>query len=524
MCSILSRKASSFFELIFRNLHSQTLTDLNYYIRLKMENTKKERQIVVCEKCKNRKDVKDTILCSRCKRNYDFDCMGLSEKLYRLMEPKKRLTWKCTSCSMINNKHKGPIPNKLPMQKETDKNITLRKKTATKPTVSPSPITKSMVTSSAQSSPLFGSCSIDDEETYEDTSTETMSKSVDYSAIKICDIQDMKDEIYELKTNLLSTQTELENTIIENNEFKREINKLNKEIETLKNICRTPIAKKKGGTSGIKSAHTFTPLTGQMPRRISCSIINTNDSGENDCDLIIRLQKKIDESERNLKKAKDDVIKLEIQIKQLEKNLAQEDKKHTKYPETSMNTIEIDKHQSIKKNIFIVGTQQCAGLAVELKKTRYNKIHEDYQISAFIKPFAPTEEILKTCTNLETNINDKVIICVGENDSDSIVSISELYNVLKSLQRTTIIVMSILDSKHLNTKLYNKQLQIIYKKFKNCHYLSTEYCYYNHPLRNICYKINQLIDYMHYEKTFLNYSFIREHIRSSNCKQKKNHC
>ncbi|CAG5014914.1 unnamed protein product [Parnassius apollo] len=70
-----------------------------------------------------------------------------------------------------------------------------------------------------------------------------LSKSEDYSTIKMCEMQEMKEEIKELKINLLSTQNELENTIIENNEYKREINKLKKEIEVLKKICQSPIIK-----------------------------------------------------------------------------------------------------------------------------------------------------------------------------------------------------------------------------------------------------------------------------------------
>ncbi|CAG4990295.1 unnamed protein product [Parnassius apollo] len=119
------------------------------------------------------------------------------------------------SCVEMQNLLKKPKELKSTRSHTEYKNITLRKKTVSAAKQTASPKSESVVDIS---SPLLDSCGIYTEEEcdeLEESSLEMLSKSEDYSTNKICEMQEMKEEIKELKINLSSTQNELENTIIE---------------------------------------------------------------------------------------------------------------------------------------------------------------------------------------------------------------------------------------------------------------------------------------------------------------------
>lgn len=429
------------------------------------------------------------------------------------MQPEKRKALKCNKCSSSEKDLKT-----TPRLHNDDKNVTQRRKTAviskhTAPTTSKteSPVDKS--------SPVQDTCHVDYEvefqeldelEESEDTQLDMFSKSEDFSNIKICEMQEMKAEIKELNTNLLSTQNELENTIIENNQYKREIQKLKKEIDVLKGICQSPIL---NNALEVKNNvhNALTPSKTLKYSRISYSAPITPKSSEKKTnEMIIFLQNKIKASQELLTNAKNDITKLETQIEELQMRLKQQDNPQPTFQET-----EKQEKPCSKQNIIIVGTQQCTGLAAELIKSRINSSYEKYQVSAFIKPFATTEEALKICKHLEVNVHDKVILCVGENDEDPVTTMAELFIVLKLLQHTTVIVMNVINSKNLNNTLLNSRLKLICNKFKHSHFLESKKYYHNH-LKNISYNINLLIDSMYYNKTFLYFPFIKKQIQRGN--------
>lgn len=67
-----------------------------------------------------------------------------------------------------------------------------------------------------------------------------LSKSLDDTVNDHNLIQELKETITQLESDLASAQNELENTIIENNGLHRQINKLTIEINSLKTICQSP--------------------------------------------------------------------------------------------------------------------------------------------------------------------------------------------------------------------------------------------------------------------------------------------
>ncbi|KAL4719552.1 hypothetical protein ACJJTC_010884 [Scirpophaga incertulas] len=66
-----------------------------------------------------------------------------------------------------------------------------------------------------------------------------------------------------------------------------------------------------------------------------------------------------------------------------------------------------------KRKIFIYGSQQCTGLASHLINLRKNTKYEDYSITAEIKSYASTEEILRTLPEQTVDTNDKLILCIA---------------------------------------------------------------------------------------------------------------
>jgi hypothetical protein len=85
----------------------------------------KMASLVMCNICKQMTEVKNTVLCSTCKNNFEFDCIGYSEKLHRLRDLEKRKNWKCNQCEKRKNIRKTIINN------SGSSNVTKRKKQST---------------------------------------------------------------------------------------------------------------------------------------------------------------------------------------------------------------------------------------------------------------------------------------------------------------------------------------------------------------------------------------------------------
>lgn len=186
---------------------------------------------------------------------------------------------------MMSSKPKGDIANSHKMSlpvpcrkgkkqvdlKDTDErvetNITLRKKkdgcitkkntvivSPTTPQATPSWRTRSSNKSEKSDSDVFS-------DTFSDgicVNEQTLSRSMD-SAIKEADInQEMKETIEKLRLELSSSQNELDNLILENNDLRKEVTKLNRENDTLKTLLsNTPPKKPKINYSNSKSSACF---------------------------------------------------------------------------------------------------------------------------------------------------------------------------------------------------------------------------------------------------------------------------
>lgn len=159
--------------------------------------------LVKCYKCKSQVEIKTTTLCSVCGHRYEFNCAGLSEKLYNIMDQSSKRKWKCLVCVQKQR------DNQINLQKNTSpSNVTTRKQKAMQSKVldvipvSPSPLLrKSKSTEEINNTSLISSPEEQNEHS---------------------------KQIIELKKNIINLQNKLL-------EAKEEIIKLNKIIKKLSN-------------------------------------------------------------------------------------------------------------------------------------------------------------------------------------------------------------------------------------------------------------------------------------------------
>lgn len=172
---------------------------------------------------------------------------------------------------------------------------------------------------------------------------------------------------------------------------------------------------------------------------------------------------------------------------------------------------DIDIKAVFERKITIIGSQQCVGLSSRLIHSRQNSRYNKYQVSSIIKPNAASEEILKTCYQLECNENNYVILCVGENDSNPTQLIFELAAAIKRMRSLNILLINIENNIYLNTIKLNNELKILCQNMDNCNFIEISNRNINRKyyLNDLCDNINRFIDYNDYSKTFLKSKKVR---------------
>lgn len=159
-----------------------------------------------------------------------------------------------------------------------------------------------------------------------------------------------------------------------------------------------------------------------------------------------------------------------------------------------------------KNKIIILGGKQCTGLASTLDHTRKEGIFECYDIYSFLKPSASSKEILNTHAGLLTKLSseDKIILCVGEDDCNPTNLFIELSAFIKIHCKPTIIVIGIQQNQHLNVTKLNNMLKLVCNNFEHCTYFDTQTLIdRNNYLPSLCHRINLFIDSLHYKKNYI---------------------
>lgn len=323
------------------------------------------------------------------------------------------------------------------------------------------------------------------------SSDHILGRSLDLSTQNIYNTQinDLKAEITELKTNLLSTQSELEHIILQNIELKKHLTNMTQEVNILKQLCRSPVStlRQSSATSSKKKAR----------RRLTNSFRNTpelpNENKSPDEDQI-----KPDAESLNQKNEPEVVVTNREPIKTININ----ENKPAK-----MSTKEVFQ----EKNLFIFGGEQCRNLSHYLRKTRVNTNYVNYNIKSFIKPNATTEEILRSVKLFDISQEDRVIICIGQHDSNPFKILTELCVVLKSLN-CSVLILKVFNNRYLNEVKLNTMLHMITKQYKNAMYVNLKsYNYYTNTalIREICHELNIILDQLDYNLKYLTFSRLR---------------
>ncbi|CAK1581273.1 unnamed protein product [Parnassius mnemosyne] len=464
--------------------------------------------VVTCYKCKNLVDIKKTAICSLCKNRYDLDCDGYPEKTYRLMDQERKKKWRCKTC----------IKNKKDVNSDIT-NITVRKKQNL-----PGQCTSLEESCNTEKLQCIESLQVSEKDTsytldshvltdynISDVSFSTpskLSKSVDGTMSETTSISEMKSTISQLTCNLRSTQNELENIILENNDLHRQINKLTSEIKILKSLCYSPtkIDSPQSGNTTKKKRH---PLLLHSLSSVPSSPTVTSYTYPHPNSTISSLQQKITNLQQELKDAEKEIASLNKKITNLTQNIDYETK--DKWSKTSKPMMR-QQNNSHEKIIYIIGSQQCVGLSAAISHSRSDTQYEHYGVIGETKPYAPSNEVIKNCHNMELKSHDKLVICLGENDHNIKQVLSQLQAIIVTFSKNTIIVLNVIKNRYINVNNLNYRIKNICERYKNCKFID---CKKYSNRFDICKSINYAIDYSDYEEKYLNPSEISKRIASN---------
>lgn len=163
--------------------------------------------------------------------------------------------------------------------------------------------------------------------------------------------------------------------------------------------------------------------------------------------------------------------------------------------------------------IWIVGGRNLVDLGSQLILQRTNTKYEQYTVYSLCKPGATTAEILSSINSFSIKKRDKVIISIGENDSNPLIIGHELYCSLKNLELADILVTSTEDNPFLNSARINNSLELTCRLFRNCNFIRSD-------RKSLCKLISHKIDCLDYDRKFLSYR-VQSKIKN-NCKQSEN--
>ncbi|CAG5041837.1 unnamed protein product [Parnassius apollo] len=179
-----------------------------------------------------------------------------------------------------------------------------------------------------------------------------LSKSMDYTMTEVVSIQDMRDIIEQLRMDLATTQNELENIILDNNDLRSQVTNLIKENNTLKAfLSKTPPKKSKSNCSTKKKIRS-------TPRYSDVNIIATpprafsdNKTEEFSNRNILTLEQNLKDLELQLKSAKNEIADLNNQIITLQKVVQAKEFEESSLIQHTINlNSEIDKRKIAKLN------------------------------------------------------------------------------------------------------------------------------------------------------------------------------
>lgn len=278
--------------------------------------------------------------------------------------------------------------------------------------------------------------------------SERLSRSVECMSLNN-NIIELKEENDRLTSEVLSTQKEMENTILENNELKRKISKLTNEVVALKGLCQT-------STSSNTTPKSHRTRRNPIFDKQSASIYDSPSPQSEKSHDLLYLQYKITQLTNQLLEAKKEIALLTEEIKLLERKL--KDTSHTShdkeiedsninkrntddsYVEGTLAGQETNARQKIRKMCIISSNKSNSVLKIA------ENTFQDSQIIHYLTPNAGintlTEDLELKLKNY--TLQDYCIILIGQDDflstNNYFDTIITLRKRLQTLEYTNIIL------------------------------------------------------------------------------------
>lgn len=410
----------------------------------------------MCAKCNVTLPNREFLGCSRCKQLYDIPCSGRSARLFYLMSKESKKAWICQACHSKPSTPNQVVTNEpsIKVRKTDEKNVTLRrkkpKKTSSLPTTSSGPqvpvntSNTSTISTSTQQDNLTRSNSTDTilgtDDYLQDTINffnEDLSRSLELTNDSSL-VTELKCEIDRLKIDLVSTDNELQNSILEKNELGRQIVKLTRELCTLKNICKTPQKKINSHKSrSSSSASTASPID-----------TRNNSSPHPDYTIkVLNMERTITKLQSELFASKQQMMNLNQIISKLEEELHRPTTAH-------INSFEVCKNILHPAFLKVKRGKQLNKLCILSSSTRSNllrnlksiDLYSDFECCHYITPNVGINLLLR---DLNAKLKDYTkqdfcIIMIGEADFHTNLNyealVQSINEKLKNITNTNIII------------------------------------------------------------------------------------
>lgn len=297
-----------------------------------------------------------------------------------------------------------------------------------------------------------------------------LGRSLDLSS-NICStyMLELRAEIKELKSQLDSTQNEMENIVLENLELKKQVLSMNQELGVLKQLCRSPLTAFNHNMSSCSKRSVRRRLTNSF----CVSPLKPNDITNNEEEKIITT-----------------MPETETKTKQPSTNTSFERYTEPEHKQTTLQRTAIigngkcaanpalTKPQEInfksrKNNVLILSDEQERDIGSLLRRD----LGADYEVLSIIKPMAPTDEIVNSCISLCKDFDERdfVIILTGTNDDNPITMQSFLHYNLVKISHTNVLVGNVHNATYMNSSKINSILNLITGNLKHVDFIDSGY-------------------------------------------------
>lgn len=470
-----------------------------------------------CAKCKLTIKTKDFPKCSLCTHIYHTRCSTIS-KTFNIMDTEMKSKWKCQKC----------------LKKKTNEEIRF----FTPPTSINSPISSTPRDAHIEDNIIVNvstentfSALTDDEECdlQQQSQQENCILSQSCPEKTTCnseEIQEMRETINELQSNLASAHCEIDNILSENYALKKQITDCEKRIQHLTLICKSVDKKHSFGSKSksfnrtklnysLEGNTTEKPEQNNKSRKTFHEIFDqqkiiTTDHTENHSQKLP--QTKINKTNFTQGNQKGKSIIEGTTSSMAEKNHSGSSVSNiheiVQSPPEGVSSIESNYK---KRKVIILADEQGRGV----QKILQGLLGAQYHVFCFWKSGAALPDLLSLCKSdlAELTLNDYVIFIGFKNDVSPFVIRYMFTSWLNSIQHTNVIVCETPYNKYLNESKLNHELKFLCSNFKNTVFLDLEYSRFQ-PMRKyfatlLCRNLlREILRLFYYDNYYQNQAFV----------------